>query len=63
MLQFDLLATEGHARRGRLTLIRHLLDQLPDTAIDVPRLEFPPLAGKPARERYATLKPIPTIKA
>ena len=50
-------------KRGRLTLIRHLLDQLPDTAIDVPRLEFPPLAGKPARERYATLKPIPTIKA
>ena len=50
-------------KRGRLTLIRHLLDQLPDTAIDVPRLEFPPLAGKPARERYAALKPLPTIKA
>ena len=50
-------------KRGRLTLIRHLLDQLPDTAIDVPRLEFAPLAGKPARERYAALKPLPTIKA
>ena len=50
-------------KRGRLTPIRHLLDQLPDTAIDVPRLEFPPLAGKPARERYAALKPLPTIKA
>ena len=50
-------------KRGRLTLIRDLLDQLPDTAIDVPRLEFAPLAGKPARERYAALKPLPTIKA
>ena len=50
-------------KRGRLTLIRDLLDRLPDTTVEAPTLEFPPLAGKPARERYSALKPIPTIKA
>ena len=49
-------------RRGRLTLIRNLLDRLPDTRVDVPTIEFPPLPGKPARERYGVLKPIPTLK-
>ena len=37
-------------RRGRLTLIRNLLDRLPDTRVDVPTIEFPPLPGKPASE-------------
>ena len=50
-------------KRGRLTLIRDLLDRLPDTSIEAPALEFPPLAGKPAKERYGVLKPIPTVKA
>ena len=50
-------------KRGRLTLIRDLLDRLPDTTIEAPALEFPPLAGKPAKERYGVLKPIPTVKA
>ncbi len=50
-------------KRGRLTLIRDLLDRLPDTRIDAQALELPPLAGKPATERYGALKPIPTIKA
>ena len=49
-------------RRGRLTLIRNLLGRLPDTRVDVPTIEFPPLPGKPARERYGVLKPIPTLK-
>ena len=31
--------------------------------IEAPALEFPPLAGKPAKERYGVLKPIPTVKA
>jgi polyphosphate kinase 2 len=46
-------------KRGRLTLIRHLLDRLPD--VHVPRLapEFPPLEGKPKKERFGKLKPIP----
>jgi polyphosphate kinase 2 len=47
---------------GRLTLIRDLLDRLPDTYVDAPDVDLPPLAGKPAKERYGRLKPIPTIK-
>ena len=43
---------------GRLTLIRHLLDRLPDTHIDAPDLEFAPLSGRLAKERYRVLKPI-----
>ena len=50
-------------KRGRLALIRDLLDRLPDTAIDAPKIEFPNLVGKPARERYGLLKPIPPFKA
>ena len=50
-------------KRGRLTLLRDLLDRLPDTAIDAPALALPPLAGKPARERYRVLKPLPPFKA
>ena len=50
-------------KRGRLALIRDLLDRLPDTAIDAPKIEFPNLVGKPAKERYGVLKPIPPFKA
>ena len=50
-------------KRGRLTLVRDLLDRLPDTTVDAPKLELAPLPGKPAKERYGALKPIPTIKA
>ena len=46
-------------RRGRLDLIRHLLDQVPDYAMREEALELPPLAGKPGRERYTgPIKPI-----
>jgi polyphosphate kinase 2 len=45
-------------RRGRLTLIRHLLDHLPDTAVPEERIEFPPLKGPPQKERFnGPLKP------
>jgi polyphosphate kinase 2 len=50
-------------KRGRLTLLRDLLDRLPDTAVPEAPLDFPALAGKPAKERYGVLKPIPTFKA
>ena len=50
-------------KRGRLTLLRNLLDRLPDTAIDAPALELAPLANKPAKERYRVLKPIRPFKA
>jgi polyphosphate kinase 2 len=39
-------------KRGRLNLIRDLLDRLPDTNVRTPKLEMPPLASKPAVERF-----------
>ena len=46
-------------RAGRLNLIRHLLDQLPDSKVDEEPLKLPPLVGKPGRERYTgPVKPI-----
>jgi polyphosphate kinase 2 len=48
---------------GRLTLIRDLLDRLPDTHVDAPLLDLPALAGKPAKERYSMVKPITPFKA
>jgi polyphosphate kinase 2 len=39
-------------KRGRLNLIRHLLDRVPDTRIPVARVRLPRLVNKPARERY-----------
>lgn len=47
---------------GRLSLIRDLLDRLPDTRIDAPAITFPPLNSPPAREHYGTLEPIPAFK-
>ena len=47
-------------RVGRLTLIRHLLDQVPDLGIPEKPLKLPRLRGKPHRERYTgPVKPIP----
>jgi polyphosphate kinase len=45
-------------KRGRLTLIRDLLDRLPDTAHEVPELVLPPLEGKPRHEKFGVLEPI-----
>lgn len=51
-------------RLGRLTLIRHLLDQLPDCKVPEQELDFPPLPGKPATEVFGgPLKPIQPVKA
>jgi polyphosphate kinase 2 (PPK2 family) len=46
-------------KRGRLTLIRNLLDRLPDTRVDEPPIELPPLAGTPQKEKYSVLQPVP----
>jgi len=49
-------------RRGRLTLIRHLLDHLPDTAVPAETIAFPPLAGRPLKESFrGAVKPIPGV--
>jgi polyphosphate kinase len=46
-------------RRGRLNLIRHLLDHVPDTRVPEVQIELPPLPGKPAKERFTgPVKPI-----
>ena len=49
----------NHQKSGRLALIRDLLDRLPDVAVPGSHPEFPPLPGKPLRERYGKLEPIP----
>ncbi|WP_367345158.1 polyphosphate kinase 2 [Stenotrophomonas bentonitica] len=45
-------------RRGRLSLIRNLLDRLPDTHVEDPVPELPPLKGKLHEEQFDVLKPI-----
>ncbi len=49
----------NHQKSGRLALIRDLLDRLPDVAVPESRPDFAPLPGKPSKERYGVLKPIP----
>ena len=49
-------------RRGRLTLIRHLLDQVHDTALPEPQVDFPMLPTPPKRERFSgPLTPIKSL--
>ncbi|MFO1218880.1 MAG: polyphosphate kinase 2 [Burkholderiaceae bacterium] len=46
-------------KRGRLALIRHLLDRLPDVTVPEEPVAFPPLPRSPLKERFtAGLKPI-----
>lgn len=45
-------------KRGRLTLVRNLLDRLPDTHCAPPVIDFPELGREPREERYPVLKPI-----
>ena len=45
-------------RQGRLTLIRHLLDQIPERKVPMPVFEFPPLGHAPLKEKFGT-KPKP----
>ena len=50
-------------KRRRLTLIRNLLDRLPDTSVPETKIVLPPLEGKPQKERYGVLKPIASFEA
>ena len=46
-------------RRGRLALIRHLLDHIPERQVPERLIEFPPLGHEPLRERFdRPFKPI-----
>ena len=50
-------------RRGRLTMIRHLLDRIPEHKVPESLVEFPPLGHAPLREHYGTAqKPIRPLK-
>ena len=46
---------------GRLTLIRDLLDRLPDTKLPVPEIDWPELKGEPLKESYSVLQPIQPV--
>ncbi|MBX7539519.1 polyphosphate kinase 2 [Qipengyuania sp. GH29] len=45
-------------KRGRLTLVRDLLDRLPDTQCEPAAIDFPDLGSEPLEETYGVLKPI-----
>ena len=49
-------------KRGRLTLIRDLLDRLPDTNVEPPVIDFPTLGHAPVSETYSGLRPIPDFQ-
>jgi polyphosphate kinase 2 len=48
-------------RRGRLTLIRNLLDRLPDTSVPEDPIYLPPLDHEPWGEEFGLLEPIPAF--
>ena len=49
-------------RRGRLTLIRHLLDKVPELEVIDQPIDYQPLPGPLAKESFkGPLKPIPSI--
>jgi polyphosphate kinase len=43
---------------GRLTLLRDLLDRVPDADLPLADIPWPPLGHKPLKERYGVLRPI-----
>jgi polyphosphate kinase len=47
---------------GRLTLIRDLLDRVPDTHIKDEPVDLPPLGREPSEERCGVLKPLKSYK-
>jgi polyphosphate kinase 2 len=49
-------------KRGRLTLIRNLLDRLPDTAMPDEPIDWPELGHPPIREQFGVIQPLPSFK-
>ena len=45
-------------KRGRLTLIRDLLDRLPDTRCPEDKVDWPELGHEPLEEKFGVVKPI-----
>lgn len=48
----------NNQKLGRLTLIRDLLDRVPEKTVKEEMVDLPPLAGAPSVERYGVLRPI-----
>ncbi|HEY6661976.1 MAG TPA: polyphosphate kinase 2, partial [Sphingomicrobium sp.] len=46
---------------GRLTLLRDLLDRIPDTQLPLNEIDWPPLPGPAGKERFEVLQPIPNF--
>ncbi|MCM8557775.1 polyphosphate kinase 2 [Sphingomicrobium sediminis] len=46
-------------KHGRLTLIRNLLDRLPDTHVPPEEIDWPELGHAPLTEEFTSLQPIP----
>ena len=49
-------------KRGRLTLIRDLLDRLPDTHVEPAEVAIDPLAREPAKETFGVIEPLPPYR-
>lgn len=49
-------------KRGRLTLIRDLLDRLPDTHVEPAAVDWPELGHAPLTEDFSALRPIPDFE-
>jgi polyphosphate kinase 2 len=47
---------------GRLTLLRDLLDRLPDTELPLAEIPWPALAHAPLKENYGVLEPITNVE-
>lgn len=45
-------------KRGRLTLIRNLLDRMPDMHVEPPAIDFPELGRDPLEESFEVIEPI-----
>ena len=46
---------------GRLTVLRDLLDRIPDTELPLAEIPWPTLSHKPSKERFGVLQPIPNL--
>jgi polyphosphate kinase 2 len=49
-------------KRGRLTLIRDLLERVPDTHVEEEPVDLPPLGREPSEERCGVLKPLKSFE-
>lgn len=52
----------NNQKRGRLTLIRDLLDRLPDISVETLPVVLPPLTSSPHEEKCGVVKPLPPYK-